>query len=96
MKSYFPPTCGEPTLPLVFEAKSLGATPPDVRPPGEELEVGLSTHSCGRTLVIELFSSLWIAHLGGGHVRFACIVSASLDLVGFLLLCLWIYSIFFW
>lgn len=28
-------------------------------------------------------------------MRFACILSAPLDLVGFLLLCLWIYSIFF-
>ena len=68
VESLFPPvlrsSCTQ--APLNFKAECSGAPPPNAGPLGRRAWLGAqSSHSCGRISVIQLFSSLWVAHPGG-------------------------------
>ena len=69
--------------------------------PQREPYLGLRTHSCGRTFVIQLFSRWWITHLGA--MRFDYIMSVlilpSRDFFSILggIISFWLgYSLFYW
>ena len=52
--------------PWPSKSNALGAPPPDARPPGWGGWHGAqSSHSCGRTYAIQVFSSLWVTHPSG-------------------------------
>ena len=110
VESLFPQSCGG-ALALkhhwLSKPNALGAPSPNTRPLGLGAWCGAqNSYSCGRTSVIELFSSLWVARLAGMGFDYIAKAPLLLSRCGFLfvfgckvsflvgssLFCWWLFS----